>query len=389
MLKPSALLSALPAPPDYTFDWAALSALPGLSRLFSAMAQTRQSPRWHGEGDVMAHTERVCRALCGLNAFRALPRERRDALSLAALLHDIGKISCTREENGEIVSPHHGSLGARMARQLLWTEFGFCGRRELQLFREAVCLLIRYHALPPYLFQKEDEPALALKIAANGELAPAFTLSALCLLGEADVLGRIAPDNEERLTQVALSREAALEKKCLNGPYPFPSPRTAHALFRGASVWPEQELFDPSWGEVILLCGLPGTGKDSWCKKHHPDLPMVSLDKWRLKLNVKPENDQGRVTQAAREQAREYLRARRPFIWNATSLTSLRAQQVSLFENYGARVRIVYLETEWQENLRRNAERSARVPEAVIGDMLFRLEPPQRFEAQAVEWDCI
>ena len=115
---------------------------------------------------------------------------------------------------------------------------------------------------------------------------------------------------------------------------------------------------------------------------------MVSLDEWRIKLNVKPDGDQGRVTQAAREQAREYLRAKRPFIWNATSLTSLRAQQVSLFENYGARVRMVCLETEWRENLRRNAERSARVPEHVIGEMLGRLEIPQRFEAQTVEWLC-
>ena len=93
------------------------------------------------------------------------------------------------------------------------------------------------------------------------------------------------------------------------------------------------------------------------------------------------------VVQAAKEQAREYLRRRQPFAWNATSLTPLtRDALVALFEGYGARVRIVYLETGWDENLRRNTSRPARVPEDVIGRMLDRLEPPLPWEAREVEW---
>ena len=95
------------------------------------------------------------------------------------------------------------------------------------------------------------------------------------------------------------------------------------------------------------------------------------------------------MVQAAREQARGYLRARQPFVWNATSLTVLRDQQVALFEQYHARVRIVFLETDWRENLRRNADREAAVPEAVISRMLDRLEPPERWEARNVRWICV
>ena len=137
------------------------------------------------------------------------------------------------------------------------------------------------------------------------------------------------------------------------------------------------------------MCGLPGTGKDTWIQAHCPGFPVVSLDGLRLEMEVEPTENQGRVVQAARERAKALLRERRPFIWNATSLTGLRAQQIGLFEDYHARVRVVYLETEWAENLRRNANRPDAVPEDVIDRMLARLEPPERFEAQAVEWVCV
>jgi len=138
-----------------------------------------------------------------------------------------------------------------------------------------------------------------------------------------------------------------------------------------------------------LMCGLPGTGKDAWISASCPGLPVVSLDDVRLELDVAPTQSQGQVVQAARERARALLRQRQPFVWNATSLTALRAQQVGLFEDYGARARIVFLETAWDENLRRNASRRDAVPEDVIDGMLGRLEPPERWEAQAVEWLCV
>ena len=161
------------------------------------------------------------------------------------------------------------------------------------------------------------------------------------------------------------------------------------ALFKGGSVWRDQALFDDSWGEVILMCGLPGTGKDAWIRAKCPGLPVVSLDDVRLELDVTPTQSQGQVVHAARERARALLRQRQPFVWNATSLTARRGQQVALFEQYHARVRIVFLETEWRENLRRNADRPDAVPEGTLFGMLERLEPPERWEAQSVEWHCV
>lgn len=141
---------------------------------------------------------------------------------------------------------------------------------------------------------------------------------------------------------------------------------------------------------MILLSGLPGTGKDTWIREHGTQLPIVSLDDLRRKMDVSPTDGQGRVAQAAQEQAKAYLRARQPFLRNATHLMeTLRGKLIGMFEDYGAAVRIVYLETDWQENLRRNAERANAVPERVIENMLSKLVPPQRWEAQHVDWYCI
>ena len=94
----------------------------------------------------------------------------------------------------------------------------------------------------------------------------------------------------------------------------------------------------------------------------------------------------------ARNACNGELRARQPFVWNATSLTpELRRKSVELFEAYQASVRIVFLETGWEEGLRRNRERGKEdpakmVPEGRIEAMLERMTPPERFEAQQVEW---
>ena len=382
------LLACLPAAPGFCYDWAGLRAIPTLREWFTRMEETPQNPEWHGEGDVWTHTRMVCNALTELAEFRAMADGPRNALALAALMHDVGKVRCTRLENDRWVSPRHAPVGAQIARALLWRDFGLCGAPEAQQLREGICLLIRYHTAPLHLIEGDRPAVRALKLAANGELTPWFTLRALCLLSEADVRGRIAPDVQEQLDTIALSRELAQEEGCLDAPYSFASECTKRALFAGGNVWKDQVLYDDTWGEVILMCGLPGTGKDTWIHAQHPDLPTVCLDDLRRELGVRPEDNQGRVVQAAKERAKEYLRAKQPFIWNATSLTALRKQQIDLFEGYHARVRIAYLETDWAENLRRNAGRAAAVPEDVICQMLNKLEPPERSEARRVDWIC-
>ena len=229
-----------------------------------------------------------------------------------------------------------------------------------------------------------------LRAAANGALLPSFTVRLLCLLSKADILGRICGDQPELLESVELCGVLAEELGCLDGPRVFPSRHTGFSYFSGKLDQPSCELYDGTWGEVILMCGLPGTGKDTWIESHCPGLPVVSLDAIRAELGISPVGPQKKVADEARARAQVLLRQKRPFIWNATSVTAdLRRRQVELFTDYHASVRIVYLETDWKEERRRNAGRAAAVPERTILRMLAKLAPPEASEAHKVEWYCV
>jgi len=384
-----ALFRLIPGPPSWTIPWNALEGT-CLSPFLSRMAHTRQNPIYHGEGDVLAHTRLVCQALAALEEFRRLEEGRRRAVFLAALLHDIGKIPRTRLEDGQWTSPHHAAAGAAMARELLWLDCGWCGRPDWQRLRETVCALIRYHSLPVYAAYEENGPRRLLKAAANGELLPDFSIELLCLLSKADALGRVCADRAEMLERIELCGVLAEEEGCLTGPRRFSSQHTAFSYFSGKRDCPDSGSYDDTWGQVILMSGLPGTGKDTWIAEHCPDLPVVSLDNIRAELGIPPTQPQRRVVDEARARAGVLLRQKQPFIWNATNVTAdLRRRQVELFTAYHASVRIVYLEAAWQDELRRNQGRDAAVPEGAILRMLGRLVPPERFEAQQVEWLCV
>lgn len=380
------VLKCLPKPPEFRFDFDGLFQSP-LASALSDMQKTHQNPAWHAEGDVWAHTKMVCEALCGLKEFRSLSPEERNVLALSALLHDAGKPASTRLENGEPVSPGHALKGANLVRALLWRELRLSGTKEYQHIRESVCFFIRYHTQPAHILENENPQRRARKIASNGSLAKYFSLKGLCLLAEADEKGRINPEKEARILNIELARIFLMESGAYTSPYPFKTPVTRYAYLAGKNVWEDQALFDNKWGEIILLCGLPGTGKDTYIKTHYPHLPVVSLDDIRRELGVKPGDNQGTVIQTAHERARIYLRKKEPFIWNATSLIpALRKTQISLFEDYGAQVRIIFLETGYEENIKRDRERASCVSEKIISDMLNRFIPPEAFEANQVEW---
>ncbi len=383
------LFDAFPAPPRFPVRWAELEE-GAVGWLLTEMKRVSQDPRWHGEGSVAAHTRSVCEELAGCGDFQALPEMSRRALFLAALLHDAGKLRTTRWEDGAWTSPHHASVGSKMVRAYLWQTCGMGGTAEAMAFREAVCALIRHHMKPGRMLERDAPEAELLRMAAEGEQLPGFSLRLLCLLAWADARGRLAQDTEALAERVLFCRDMAEEAGCLDGPGRFADGFSRRAYFSGRRMAPEQRLYDDTWGEVVLLSGLPGTGKDTWIAANLPQWPVVSLDGLRRELGVSPTAPQGPVAQAARERARGYLREKRSFVWNATSLTpELRQRVVQLAEDYKARVRIVYLETGWETRRQRNRSRTAAVPEAAVERMLESTIPPMPWEAWRVEWRCV
>ena len=376
----------VPSAPDWRIDWNAVSSSP-FGEVLRALDGVRQNPAWHGEGDARIHTERVCESLTGDPAFRETDEQGRAELFAAALLHDAGKISKTRLVDGVWTSPGHAAAGARAARKLLWQAFDLAGSEEKRRFRETVCALVQFHSLPIRFVSRPEPERLVQSVAAEGCAVPGFSLRKLATLVRADICGREAGDTDRLLDELALFAATAEERGCLDAPPAFSDPFSRFAWLEGRTAFPEQSLYNDTWGKVYLTCALPGTGKDTWIRQTHPELPVVSLDAIRAEIGIAWEDAQGPVVALAFKRARELLRAKRPFVWNATSLTpDLRDRELRLFRAYGAFTEIVMLETPWREGLRRNRERKAVVPETVIDAMLDRFTPPSVREAHEISF---
>jgi predicted kinase len=371
-------LPQCPAPPAWRVDWEAILAANPWLRTLNGVPQ---DPAYHAEGDVLVHTRFVVESLAGLSAWRALPESERAVLFAAALLHDVAKPECTKvEPDGHVSSRGHARAGATIARRLLWNG-GEWGDAAPFPVRETIVALVRLHGLPIWFWDKADIDRALLTASYR---AP---LDRLALLAEADALGRTCADQQELLARIDLFRETCRTLGCLDGARAFPSDLSRVRYFRNLQRDPDYQAYDDTWGEVVLLAGLPGAGKDTWLQDHRPDLPVVSLDAIRRVEGIDPEETQGRVVRVAKEQARGLLRKHQSFAWNATNLTRrIRDPLIDLFLSYGARVRIVYLEASVDAALRRNRGRSAPVPEMIIRRLAAKLDLPDLTEAHHVEY---
>jgi predicted kinase len=366
-----------PTPPQWTMRWDDIEARFSWIR---AMDGIPQSPIYHAEGNVLIHTRMVAQAMVELGEWRGLPDEQRMLLFASALLHDVAKPQCTTTEaDGHISSRGHARKGELQARHLLWTGSEL-DPAPLQT-REYIARLVRWHGLPLQFLDKPEPERMV--IAASQSIR----MDHLAMLAEADVRGRICADQEDLLTRVALFREFCRELACYDAPRTFPDNHSRFVYFHSEQGYPDYAAYDDTSFEVVMLSGLPGAGKDTWLHEHLQGRPIIALDQIRAELKIGPEENQGRVIQVARERARELMRQQRSFAWNATNITRmLRQQLIDFFVGYGARVRLVYLDVPFATLLKRNQERRASLPEAVIHRLANKLEVPDVTEAHSVEW---
>ncbi len=339
-----------------------------------------QSPVYHAEGDVAIHTQMVLGALKNLIEFKVLTEQEQEIVWTAALMHDIEKRSTTiTDENGNIVSPGHAKKGAVTTRQILYRDFVVPFE-----IREQIVVLVRYHGLPLWVFEKPNPVQALLK--ASQEV----NISWLAMLAKADVLGRICSDANELLYKIDLFKELAIEYDCWGKPKQFASNLSKFQYFRKEDRHPDFEAFDDAKTEVIIMSGIAGSGKDFYILKNYPLHPVVSLDDMRrkLKINYGDTKGNGQVIQAAKEQAKEYLRKAIPFVWNATNITlQMRELLIDLAEPYKPRIKIVYVETRYVKLINQNKNRDFMIPQHAIEKMIDKLEVPKLWEAMEVIYD--
>lgn len=368
--------------PGAAIDWPALEALVTAVVGTEQLAATPQDPGYHAEGDVWTHTKMAIEALVCGPLYAALDREGQAIALAGTLLHDAGKPATTRQDplSAKWTSRGHSARGDNLVRVALWrlgVPFGV---------REHVCALVRYHQVPFFGITKPAAEAARLAL----RLSLVTRNDWLVAVADADARGRRCADPADQTRIVehcALWGEHCRELGVLDTAFAFPTPHTARVWFEAApgARHPSVPAHDDTTCEVILMSGLPASGKDTWLA--HQELPVISLDDLRAELDVDPAGDQAHVIAAAREQARVYLRAGTSFAWNASNLSPpLRSQLLELFRGYRARTRIVYVETTAEEQHARNRARPEPVPAAAISRMLDRWTVPDPSEAHEVTY---
>jgi putative nucleotidyltransferase with HDIG domain len=336
-----------------------------------AMAQCMQDPDWHAEGDVWTHTMMVMDQLPQLEEWNELCEDEQRILIWTALFHDVAKPLTTEvdQETGRVRTPHHAIKGEWMTRNLL---------RDLDCdlaTREAIASMVRYHGRPAFLLDRINPTFEVVRLSwlVKNRLLYLFAL--------ADTRGRDTDSMERPEENLHYWQLTAEELGCLDKRYPFATDHARYTYFRH----PEPNLHYVPHEDfactVTVMSGLPGSGKDTWLRRHNPDLPVVSLDELRWELDIEPTENQGQVAQLAQERCREFLRSRTSFAFNATNLMKqTRTRWLELFARYNARIEVVYLEPPLEQILTQNQGRGEPVPERVIRKLASRIEPPTWIE---------
>jgi predicted kinase len=314
------------------------------------MAACMQDPVYHAEGDVWTHTKMV---------LAQLPEAANLISRLTALYHDVAKPATRLVEfdndlgRERITHPRHARKGAQVAWFDLWLQ-----GVDLDT-RLAVYWQIVWHQAVFHLWTKPDMLKSALHYACDGNWQDLINFA------KADNAGRISPNQQATEDVLSLLAEWIDENDIRLSRFTSNQQRLFYFARNGRV--PDYVPPEPKGSKVIVLCGLPGSGKDTHLANHWPGLNVISLDHLRKEFKLDPSETSGQLIQAAREQARHYLRAKIDFAWNAGNITKLnRAKIISLCRDYDAYVSIHAFDRHFTTIFKQNAARQARVPELVI-----------------------
>lgn len=340
-----------------------------------ALKDCEQDLIHHQEGDVYTHTKLVCEKLNELPDYQKIPANKQAILLTAALFHDIAKPYTITYNNDDSISyPHHSFKGSRITRKILYKLGVNFSTREL------ICHLIRWH-MKPFHSLYDDNPIQYIT-----EISLSTRADWLAILAKADTLGS-KPVNKEMLLLVDLFIEQAQELDCLEKSFKFNSDHARYVYFNKTGWTADNDAYDDTRCTVIIMSGLPGAGKNYWIDHHLPGIPQISLDALRRNLKIKPTDDQAPVIRTAKNKARDFLRAKQNFIWNATNLSLIQRNQcIRLFKEYAARLHIVYVETDHENLKKQNKTRFNPVPENVIDGLMNNWDLPLPTEAHKVEY---
>lgn len=347
-----------------------------------AMKICPQEPDFHAEGDVWTHTKMVMEWLVNSNEYQRLNSEKQEILFFTALMHDIGKPFVTTLDNdsGRITSKGHSARGAKDARITLYLANAPVDKREI------IANIISVHQMPFVWIKKANVFSLR-------ETSQFVPLDLLYIMALSDANGRLTKPIEEKfsvLEKVELFKAEAEFQNCFDKAwsYPFEHLHAERLYWEGMGDSVESRVVH--WekrSDVIMLAGMPASGKDTWCAIHAKDNPIISLDAIREELGIKYSGNKGYAIQLMTKRAKELLANNTDFVWNATHLSdSQRNKTLRLLRAYGATVRMVYIENDLNTLLQRNNKRDTTLSNERLIELMYKWEPPKPTEAHEVMW---
>lgn len=254
------------------------------------MQSCPQNPRYHAEGDVLAHTElvleqfRLQRPALDLN-----PSEER-ILYWACVLHDVGKPLVTREESGRLTAGGHEYAGVHIARTELIQNSDLSPEE-----RRAVLDIVRWHYIP-FRWGKAGRP-----FEEYIRLSYKTDLRLLAIFSSFDFNGRICENQESSVKLIEhFARKTEPEIRYHHGSFaermkrfqqfsPLQKDAFWYALQREDFVLAQKLLqSDSTPAEVrypnrIHLCWhAPNTDAEAWLAQHWSDLPVIRLSDFGL-----------------------------------------------------------------------------------------------------------
>ena len=343
------------------------------------LSQTPQDPIFHAEGDVWTHTKMVIEELLKDNFYQKADATTRFVLFQSALLHDISKPQCTkREEDGRITSKGHSTMGAIDARIALW-------KKEVPFeVRERICRIIATHQVPFFALGHDRQgrhPLFTLhQLSWEGRLCDLSTVA------KADMRGRQSIHQKNALDDLELFDLLAQEENCLMQGKAFASPHTRLQYIREkGNIALDYPFFQEKGSKVVVMSGLPASGKDTYVKQHYPHLEVVSFDDAKASLGIKHGENAGRAVHMVIDRAKELLASHQSFVWNATHISpDMRKKTLDLLYQYHAEVELVYLEQPYSVLMQRNQNRDTTLSNKNLEEMFFKWDVPLPYEAHHV-----
>ena len=348
-----------------------------------------QDPIWHGENDVLSHTNLVMKETLG-QMENLRPGFPRIALYLAALLHDIGKPDTAQPKKNGFNSFHgHEKAGVWRAKEFLKKYFSEYNFRQ----RDLILHLVEYHGHPKRMTEDGSDDNRFKRFSLEVPSHLVYNLEI------ADFKGRIANDIPKSLVILEQFKKRCEDLNIYGKGYQIPNSKDLTNLQYSILRWnilmhhedeTDQQEIDriikltdkPNPLELTLLVGAPASGKSTF-RQTITDRKIICMDDERQRLCGTP-NDMSRnpeVFNNCFKELQKTLKAGENIVWDATSWArKARKPIIDAARQNGASVHIIYWDLTIATLLERNAGRDKKVPDEIVWKFYKELETPAAYE---------